>query len=47
MLCSDPKLDSHRFKDILDDAISAGNNSFNNITETAEWDRLIIKYFDN
>ncbi|XP_076891113.1 chaperone protein dnaJ 6-like [Bidens hawaiensis] len=24
MLCSDPKLDSHRFKDILDDAISAG-----------------------
>ncbi|KAJ9565503.1 hypothetical protein OSB04_001469 [Centaurea solstitialis] len=24
MLCSDPKLDSHRFKDILDDTISAG-----------------------
>ncbi|KAI3733017.1 hypothetical protein L1987_64232 [Smallanthus sonchifolius] len=24
MLCSDPKLDSHRFKDILDDAIAAG-----------------------
>lgn len=24
MLCSDPKLDSHRFKDILDEAISAG-----------------------
>ncbi|KAL8232696.1 hypothetical protein R6Q57_002474 [Mikania cordata] len=24
MLCSDPKLDSHRFKDIIDDAISAG-----------------------
>ncbi|MFS7899721.1 putative chaperone protein AtJ6 [Helianthus anomalus] len=24
MLCSDPKLDSHRFKDILDDAISSG-----------------------
>ncbi|KAI7727459.1 hypothetical protein M8C21_019892, partial [Ambrosia artemisiifolia] len=24
MLCSDPKLDSHRFKDILDDAISTG-----------------------
>lgn len=25
MLCSDPKLDSHRFKDILDEAISAGD----------------------
>ncbi|XP_065854965.1 chaperone protein dnaJ 6 [Euphorbia lathyris] len=24
MLCSDPKLDSHRFKDLLDEAISAG-----------------------
>ncbi|GLT39720.1 hypothetical protein SLA2020_138960 [Shorea laevis] len=24
MLCSDPKLDSHRFKDIIDEAISAG-----------------------
>ncbi|KAJ0098443.1 hypothetical protein Patl1_20596 [Pistacia atlantica] len=24
MLCSDPKLDSHRFKDILDEAIGAG-----------------------
>lgn len=24
MLCSDPKLDSHRFKDILDEAISTG-----------------------
>ncbi|XP_012073019.1 chaperone protein dnaJ 6 isoform X2 [Jatropha curcas] len=24
MLCSDPKLDSHRYKDILDEAISAG-----------------------
>ncbi|CAL0310048.1 unnamed protein product [Lupinus luteus] len=24
MLCSDPKLDSHRFKDILDEAIDAG-----------------------
>uniref|UniRef100_A0A2P2KKS7 Chaperone protein dnaJ 6 isoform X2 n=1 Tax=Rhizophora mucronata TaxID=61149 RepID=A0A2P2KKS7_RHIMU len=24
MLCSDPKLDSHRFKDILEEAISAG-----------------------
>ncbi|XP_027352990.1 chaperone protein dnaJ 6-like [Abrus precatorius] len=24
MLCSDPKLDSHRFKDILDDAVAAG-----------------------
>ncbi|KAG9148275.1 hypothetical protein Leryth_012235 [Lithospermum erythrorhizon] len=24
MLCSDPKLDSHRFKDILDEAISEG-----------------------
>ncbi|KAB1205698.1 Chaperone protein dnaJ 6 [Morella rubra] len=24
MLCSDPKLDSHRFKDILDEAITAG-----------------------
>ncbi|KAL4571655.1 hypothetical protein LXL04_018418 [Taraxacum kok-saghyz] len=24
MLCSDPKLDSHRFKDILDEAISSG-----------------------
>ncbi|ONH95411.1 hypothetical protein PRUPE_7G068800 [Prunus persica] len=24
MLCSDPKLDSHRFKDILDEAIAAG-----------------------
>lgn len=30
MLCSDPKLDSHRFKDILDEAISSGKiyNSF-------------------
>lgn len=25
MLCSDPKLDSHRFKDILDEAIAAGD----------------------
>ncbi|KAL8494083.1 hypothetical protein ACS0TY_025031 [Phlomoides rotata] len=25
MLCSDPTLDSHRFKDILDEAISAGD----------------------
>ncbi|XP_023765414.1 chaperone protein dnaJ 6 [Lactuca sativa] len=25
MLCSDPKLDSHRFKDILDEAISSGD----------------------
>ncbi|XP_015579382.1 chaperone protein dnaJ 6 [Ricinus communis] len=25
MLCSDPKLDSHRFKDILDEAVSAGD----------------------
>ncbi|XP_052174122.1 chaperone protein dnaJ 6-like [Diospyros lotus] len=25
MLCSDPKLDSHRFKDVLDDAITAGD----------------------
>lgn len=24
MLCSDAKLDSHRFKDILDEAIAAG-----------------------
>ncbi|KAJ6756337.1 CHAPERONE DNAJ-DOMAIN SUPERFAMILY PROTEIN-RELATED [Salix purpurea] len=24
MLCSDPKLDSHRFMDILDEAVSAG-----------------------
>ena len=24
MICSDPKLDSHRFKDILDEAIAAG-----------------------
>ncbi|KAM7519847.1 hypothetical protein LguiB_018809 [Lonicera macranthoides] len=24
MLCSDPKLDSHRFKDILDESIAAG-----------------------
>ncbi|PSS36325.1 Chaperone protein like, partial [Actinidia chinensis var. chinensis] len=24
MLCSDPKLDSHRFKDILDEAMAAG-----------------------
>ncbi|GMJ02320.1 hypothetical protein like AT3G12170 [Hibiscus trionum] len=24
MLCSDPKLDSHRFKDLLDDAIASG-----------------------
>ncbi|KAI3742307.1 hypothetical protein L1987_59987 [Smallanthus sonchifolius] len=27
MLCSDPKLDSHRFKDILDEAISTGIKS--------------------
>lgn len=25
MLCSDPKLDSHRFKDILDEAIASGD----------------------
>ncbi|KAE8702540.1 Chaperone protein dnaJ 6 [Hibiscus syriacus] len=25
MLCSDPKLDSHRFKDLLDEAIAAGD----------------------
>ncbi|XP_019154415.1 PREDICTED: chaperone protein dnaJ 6-like [Ipomoea nil] len=25
MLCSDPKLDSHRFKDIIDEAIAAGD----------------------
>ncbi|RAL51819.1 hypothetical protein DM860_010537 [Cuscuta australis] len=25
MLCSDPKLDSHRFKDVLDEAIAAGD----------------------
>ncbi|XP_050226820.1 chaperone protein dnaJ 6-like [Mercurialis annua] len=25
MICSDPKIDSHRFKDILDEAISAGD----------------------
>lgn len=24
MLCSDPKLDSHRFKDIIDEAIAEG-----------------------
>ncbi|CAL5423390.1 unnamed protein product [Camellia sinensis] len=28
MLCSDPKLDSHRFKDILDEAIAAGEEDF-------------------
>jgi hypothetical protein len=26
MLCSDAKLDSHRFKDIIDEAIASGNN---------------------
>jgi len=26
MLCSDPKLDSHRFKDILVEAIAAGKD---------------------
>lgn len=26
MLCSDPKFDSHRFKDILDEAIAAGKD---------------------
>lgn len=33
MLCSDPKLDSHRFKDILDEAIAAGKD-INNILLT-------------
>lgn len=28
MICSDPKLDSHRFKDIIDEAIDAGVGSF-------------------
>ncbi|XWS56237.1 hypothetical protein CRYUN_Cryun09bG0068600 [Craigia yunnanensis] len=28
MLCSDPKLDSHRFKDMLDEAIAAGKAFF-------------------
>lgn len=28
MLCSDPKLDSHRFKDMLDEAIAAGEAFF-------------------
>lgn len=28
MLCSDPKLDSHRFKDILDETIAAGKCSY-------------------
>jgi len=28
MLCSNPKLDSHRFKDIIDEAIAAGRLLF-------------------
>lgn len=28
MLCSNPKLDSHRFKDIIDEAIAAGRHLF-------------------
>jgi hypothetical protein len=31
MICSDEKLDSHRFKDIIDDAISQGFNLFNEV----------------
>lgn len=31
MLCSDPKLDSHRFKDMLDEAIAAGEAFFGNL----------------
>jgi hypothetical protein len=26
MLCSEPKLDSHRFKDIIDEAIAEGKH---------------------
>lgn len=32
MLCSDPKLDSHRFKDILDEVIAAGKISPSNFS---------------
>ena len=28
MLCSDRKLDSHRFKDIVDEAIASGENIY-------------------
>lgn len=28
MLCSDPKLDSHRYKDIIDEAIAEGEFYF-------------------
>ena len=28
MICSEPKLDSHRFKDIIDEAIAEGKKHF-------------------
>ncbi|KAI3412208.1 uncharacterized protein J3R85_017577 [Psidium guajava] len=41
MLCSDPKLDSHRFKDIIDDAIAAGTLKTTKAYE--KWARQISK----
>uniref|UniRef100_A0A1J3K0D9 Chaperone protein dnaJ 6 n=2 Tax=Noccaea caerulescens TaxID=107243 RepID=A0A1J3K0D9_NOCCA len=40
MLCSDPKLDSHRFKDILDEAIAAGEVKSSKAYE--KWAKKII-----
>ncbi|XP_010530863.1 PREDICTED: chaperone protein dnaJ 6-like [Tarenaya hassleriana] len=41
MLCSDPKLDSHRFKDILDEAIAAGEIKSTKAYE--KWTKQISK----
>ncbi|KAF8043867.1 hypothetical protein BT93_A1994 [Corymbia citriodora subsp. variegata] len=41
MLCSDPKLDSHRFKDIIDDAIAAGTLKTTKAYE--KWAKQIYK----
>uniref|UniRef100_A0A1J3GBK2 Chaperone protein dnaJ 6 n=1 Tax=Noccaea caerulescens TaxID=107243 RepID=A0A1J3GBK2_NOCCA len=40
MLCSDPKLDSHRFKDILDEAIATGEVKSSKAYE--KWAKKII-----
>ncbi|XP_062167222.1 chaperone protein dnaJ 6-like [Alnus glutinosa] len=41
MLCSDPKLDSHRFKDILDESIAAGELKATKAYE--KWAKQICK----
>ncbi|XP_011078868.1 chaperone protein dnaJ 6 [Sesamum indicum] len=41
MLCSDPMLDSHRFKDIIDEAISAGELKSTKVYE--KWAKKVSK----